>query len=154
MLTHLLSFSAVPGTNRTGRRQVEIVPPPPYTLYPKFPHNHFPERTERETTNLCNLFTCHFVAKIFVRFSPFAWRNSKTTSVSSLAWVPSTRNRTQDTGTGTGTVTTSLVFGDDKSHDALMTLPVEGFNGTLRILLPHNNNRNGNKKKQKSRQEE
>lgn len=33
-------------------------------------------------------------------------------------------------------------FGDDKSHDALMTLPVEGFNGTLRILLPPSSNNN------------
>lgn len=33
-----------------------------------------------------------------------------------------------------------LLVAAHKSHDALMTLPVEGFNGTLRILLPHNNN--------------
>lgn len=35
-----------------------------------------------------------------------------------------------------------LLVAAHKSHDALMTLPVEGFNGTLRILLPHNNNNN------------
>lgn len=37
-----------------------------------------------------------------------------------------------------------LLVAAHKSHDALMTLPVEGFNGTLRILLPHNNNNNNN----------